>query len=127
MKGEISTNLDTCFQEVLREELRLTSQRATLEEPKAFFTPLPADSALLAPPNPKLTKCYECKSFGHIAKHCHKKLVGRYCKRSGYLIAAYNEEMRHKQKKTYPNLPRQNVPAAFQAQAPSFDMGRTSS
>eukprot|EP00268_Persea_americana_P004867 TRINITY_DN11598_c0_g1_i4.p1 TRINITY_DN11598_c0_g1~~TRINITY_DN11598_c0_g1_i4.p1 ORF type:complete len:135 (+),score=23.59 TRINITY_DN11598_c0_g1_i4:123-527(+) len=86
MNREQSANLDTCFQEVLREELRLTSQRAILEEPKAFPAPLPADSALLATPNPKLTQCYECKGFGHIAKNCRKKLVCRYCKRSGHLI-----------------------------------------
>lgn len=86
MNRELSANLDTCFQEVLREELRLTSQRAILEEPKAFLAPLPADSALLATLNPKLPQCFECKGFGHIAKNCRKKLVCRYCKRSGHLI-----------------------------------------
>ena len=86
MNREQSANLDTSFQEVLCEELRLTSQRAILEEPKAFLAPIPTDSALLATPNPKLTQCYECKGFGHIAKNCRKKLVCRYCKRSSHLI-----------------------------------------
>ena len=86
MNGENSAYLDTCFQEVLREELRLTSQRTILEEPQAFLAPPPADTALLATPTPKQTQCYECKGFGHIAKNCRKKLVCRYCKRSGHLI-----------------------------------------
>ena len=51
MNREVSANLDTCFQEVLREELRLTSQRAILEE----LASLLADSALLATPNQKPT------------------------------------------------------------------------
>ena len=46
MNREQSANLDTCFQEVLREELRFTSQRAILEEPKAFLAPIPAHSML---------------------------------------------------------------------------------
>ena len=67
MNRESFANLDTCFQEVIREELRLTSQCTILEEPKPFLAPLPADSALLATPTSKQTQCYECKSFGHIA------------------------------------------------------------
>ena len=55
MNRENSANLDTCFREVLREELRLTSQRTILEEPKAFLAPPPADRALLATPTPKQT------------------------------------------------------------------------
>ena len=89
MNREVSANLDTYFQEVLREELRLNSQRAILEEPKAFLAPLLTDSALLAGPNWKPAQCYECKGFGHIAKNCCKKLVCRYCKRSGHLIDDY--------------------------------------
>ena len=86
MNREVSANLDTCFQEVLREELRLNSQRAILEEPKAFLAPLPADSALLGAPNKKPAQCYECKGFGHIAENYRKKLVCRYCKYFGHLI-----------------------------------------
>eukprot|EP00268_Persea_americana_P067739 TRINITY_DN9358_c0_g1_i10.p1 TRINITY_DN9358_c0_g1~~TRINITY_DN9358_c0_g1_i10.p1 ORF type:complete len:108 (+),score=10.88 TRINITY_DN9358_c0_g1_i10:149-472(+) len=89
MNRENPANLHTCFQEVLREELRLTSQCTILEAPKAFLAPLPFDSALLATPNPKPTQCYECKGFEHIAKNCHKKLVCRYCKRTSHLIDDY--------------------------------------
>ena len=130
MNREQSAHLDTCFQEVLREELRLTSQRAILEEPKAFLAPLPTDSALLATPNPKLTQCYECKGFGHIAKNCRKKLVCRYCKRSGHLIDDCRSLQRRnaaQPQKPPSNLPKQNFPSAFQAQAPSSDAGSTSS
>ena len=56
MNGENSANLDTCFQEVLREELHLTSQRIILEAPKAFLAPPPTDTALLATPTPKQTQ-----------------------------------------------------------------------
>ncbi|XXG40077.1 hypothetical protein AAC387_Pa01g0879 [Persea americana] len=108
MNSKLLANLDTCFQEVLREELLLTSQRAILEEPKAFLAPLLADSALLATPNPKLTQCYECKSFGHIAKNCRKKLVCRYCKRSGHLIDDCRSLQRRNE--TQPKKPPSNLP-----------------
>ena len=130
LNRENYANLDTCFQEVLREELRLTSQRTILEEPKAFLAPLPANSALLATPNPKQTQCYECKGFGHIAKNCRKKLVCRYCKRFGHLIDDCRSLQRRNEtqtKKPPSNMPRQNIPAAFQAQTPSSDTGSTSS
>ena len=116
MNRENSVNLDTCFQKVLHEELRLTSQHTILEEPKAFLTPLPADSAPLATPTLKSTQCYECKSFGHIAKKCCKKLVCRYCKRTGHLIDDCRSLQRRnetQQKKSLSNLPRQNIPTAF--------------
>lgn len=122
MNKEVSINLNTCFQEVFQKELRLTSQRAILEEAKAFLAPLPADSALLATPNQNPTQCYECKGFGHIAKNCRKKFVCRYCKDCRSL----QRNNRPQQKPTSSNLPRQNVPAAFQAQAPSSDTGSTS-
>ena len=126
---EVYANLDKCFQEVLREELRLNSQRAIPEEPKAFLAPLPADLALLIAPNQKPAQCYECKGFGYIAKNCRKKLVCKYCNRFGHLT----DDCRSLQQKNAPqqknssNLPRQNVLAAFQAQAPSSDTGSTSS
>ena len=40
MNKEVTANLDTCFQEVLREELRLNSQRTILKEPTASLAPL---------------------------------------------------------------------------------------
>ena len=129
MNRENSANLDTCFQEVLREELRLTSQRAILKEPKALLAPLPADFALLATPNQKPTQCYECKGFGHLAKNCRKKLVCRYCKRSGHLIDDCRSLQRKNgpHQKQNPSSTRQNAPAAFQVQAPLPDTGSTSS
>ena len=129
MNRENSANLDTCFQEVLREELRLTSQRAILEEPKALLAPLPANFALLATPNQKPTQCYECKGFGHLAKNCRKKLVCRYCKRSGHLIDDCRSLQRKNgpHQKQNPSATRQNAPAAFQVQAPLPDTGSTSS
>ena len=118
MNRENSANLDTCFQEVLREELRLTSERSILEEPKAFLAPLLADLALLATPNPKPTQCYECKGFGHIAKNCRKKLVCRYCKRTGHVIDDCRSLQRRNEiqpKKPSSNMRSQNIPATFQA------------
>ena len=38
---------------------------------------------------PKNTQCCECKGFSQSAKNCRKKLVCRYCKRSGNLIDDY--------------------------------------
>ena len=120
MNREVSANLNTCFQEVLREELRLNSQRAILEEPKAFLDPLPTDSTLLATPNQKPAQCYDCKGFGQIARNCRKKLVCRYSKRSSHLIDDCRSLQRKngpQQKQNPSNLPRQNAPAVLQAQA----------
>eukprot|EP00268_Persea_americana_P042906 TRINITY_DN42998_c0_g1_i1.p1 TRINITY_DN42998_c0_g1~~TRINITY_DN42998_c0_g1_i1.p1 ORF type:complete len:254 (-),score=43.67 TRINITY_DN42998_c0_g1_i1:1786-2547(-) len=67
MNREISPDLDTCVQEVLREEIRLPSQHNITNEPKAFAIPTSEDIALLTSTGQK-TQCFDCKGYGHLAQ-----------------------------------------------------------
>lgn len=49
MNREVSPDLDTCVQEVLREELQLQSQHVLTEDPKAFIAQLAEEATLLTP------------------------------------------------------------------------------
>lgn len=58
---EISPDLDTCEQEILREKIKLQSQQS-ITEPKAFVTFTSADTALLTTGGYKV-QCFECKAM----------------------------------------------------------------
>lgn len=90
MNRETSPHLDTCVQEVLREEIRLQSQHSLMEEPKAFIAPSAApafdEKALIAGKGQPL-QCFDCKEYGHISRNCKKKKFCNYCKRNGHVIS----------------------------------------
>eukprot|EP00268_Persea_americana_P045371 TRINITY_DN4622_c0_g1_i1.p1 TRINITY_DN4622_c0_g1~~TRINITY_DN4622_c0_g1_i1.p1 ORF type:complete len:229 (+),score=31.44 TRINITY_DN4622_c0_g1_i1:829-1515(+) len=62
LNREVPPNLDTCVQEVLREESRLQSQNHINEEPKAFLNPTIETLALKTTQGLQV-QCFECKSF----------------------------------------------------------------
>lgn len=83
LNRETTPDLETCLQEVLREETRLQSQNS-VEESKGFASSSTTDSALLVK-NQKV-QCYECKECGHVAQNCKKKTFCNYCKKIGHVI-----------------------------------------
>ena len=108
MNREVTANLDTCFQEVLREELRLKSQRAILEEPQASLASLQTESALLAAPNQKPTQCYECKGFGHLPRTVERNWSADIANALVILlmtVAAYRGKMDPSRSKILPPCP----------------------
>lgn len=74
---EVTPDLDTCVQEILREEIRLQSQNTLNEEPKAFVAPS-SDTMALISTKEKQVQCFECKGFGHMARNCEKKTFYNY-------------------------------------------------
>lgn len=105
MNREIYANLDTCFQKVLREKLRFTSQRAILEEPKAsshrfrltlLFWQTPIRSSLNvmnAKPSVILPKTATRSWSTYITNALVILLM---------TVAVYNEEMRHNRRSLPP-------------------------
>lgn len=79
MNMEVTPDLDTCVQEILREEIRLQSQNTLNEEPKAFVAPA-SDTMALISTKEKQVHCFECKGIGHVARNCKKKTFCNYCK-----------------------------------------------
>ena len=87
---EISPDLDTCIQEVLREETRLLSTHSLNAEPKALLTqpaPSSADETTMFTTRGQKPRFYECKKYGHVAQDCRRKLFCNYCKRNGHVIS----------------------------------------
>uniref|UniRef100_A0A6I9QL21 Cellular nucleic acid-binding protein-like n=1 Tax=Elaeis guineensis var. tenera TaxID=51953 RepID=A0A6I9QL21_ELAGV len=79
-------DLDECFQEVLREEQRLLSQR-TANNSKAVNN---SDLAFLSREQPRAKdtqqlQCYSCQKYGHIARDCKEKFC-RYCRKGGHIL-----------------------------------------
>lgn len=71
MNRENTPDLDTCAQEVFREEIRLVCQYSLSGEPKALFTtpapatiPTPANDTLFLLATAKTPQCFECKGMG---------------------------------------------------------------
>ena len=90
MSREKSPDLNTCVQEVLREETRLRSTQSITSEPKIFFPsqePAPVDDIALLIARGQKPQCYECKQYGHAARNCRQKLFCNYCKRNGRVIS----------------------------------------
>ena len=100
MNREPTPDLETCVQEVLREELPLQTQQ-TLEgntTNQAFSTILTATTEIAMYTNPKFqskdnekdmgaVQCFECKGYAHVARNCKKKIFCNYCKRNGHIIS----------------------------------------
>ena len=90
MNQEISPDLDTCIQEVLREETHLLSHHFLPEESKALLTPLgptQANETTFFTTRGQKPQCFECKKYEHVACECKRKLFCNYCKRNGHLIS----------------------------------------
>lgn len=125
MNRDPTPSLEQCVQFVLREELRLVTQQALTNDPKAFVVPpsetatLVSKTALLAPRGSK-PLCYECKGYGHVAKFYNKSFCN-YCKCTDHVISDYTQ---HPQRRNAPPPPRyanQLTAIEAQAQPPNVD------
>lgn len=74
-------SLDTCLNDLLREEQRLLTQD-TLKEQKyvAYATQGKPRGREM-----RNVQCFSCKGFGHYASNCSKKFCN-YCKKDGHII-----------------------------------------
>lgn len=86
MNREVSPDLDTCVQEVLREQLQLKSQHVLTEDPKAFIAQLAEEATLLTPQGSKV-QCFECKGSGHEAHSCKTKIFCNCYEKSRRVIS----------------------------------------
>ena len=90
MNRETSPDLDTCVQEVLREETRLSSHCSLPAESKVFLAqsgPSQTDETAFLTARGQKPQCFECKRYGHVARDCRQKLFCNYCKRNGHVIS----------------------------------------
>ncbi|KAI9177385.1 hypothetical protein LWI28_014551 [Acer negundo] len=81
-----SLSLDTCLNELLREEQWRATQSRMVEQ----ANPGPIDVAYMARGRAQgldLSKvqCYSCKKFGHLAAQCKQKFCN-YCKIAGHML-----------------------------------------
>lgn len=76
MNQDPSSDIESCVQDVVHEELRLILQQALINDLRAFLAPsaiVPAsETTVVATHAPKL-QCCECKGYIHVAKLCKKK------------------------------------------------------
>lgn len=78
-------SLDSCLNELLREEQRLLTQ-TSMEQQKS--TSVPVAYAAQGKPRGRdmsAVQCFCCKGFGHLAANCSKKYCN-YCKKNGHII-----------------------------------------
>lgn len=85
MNREPVPSLDTCLNDLFREEQRLLTQ-TTMEQHKLTSVPI----AYAAQGKPKgrdmsTVQCYCCKGYGHYASNCSKQFCN-YCKKDGHII-----------------------------------------
>lgn len=85
MNQEVSPDLDTCVQEVLREEIRLQSQHTIKDDTKAFVAPSFQNATFLTTRGQK-TLYYGCKGFGLLVRNCKKKNFCKYCKWTSHIF-----------------------------------------
>lgn len=86
MNREVAPDLDTCVQEVWREELQLQSPHVLTEDPKAFIAQLAEEATLLTPQGSKV-QCFECKGSGHVAHSCKMKIFCNNYEKSRHVIS----------------------------------------
>ncbi|CAL2231170.1 unnamed protein product [Prunus armeniaca] len=85
MNRESVPFLDTCLNDLLREEQRLLTQ-TTMEQRRS--TSVPVAYAAQGKPRGRdmsIVQCFCCKGFGHYAANCPRKLYN-YCKKDGHII-----------------------------------------
>ncbi|XP_034197696.1 uncharacterized protein LOC117613160 [Prunus dulcis] len=85
MNRESVPSLDTCLNDLLREEQRLLTQ-TTMEQRRSASVPV----AYAAQGKPRgrdisTVQCFCCKGFGHYAANCPRKFCN-YCKKDGHII-----------------------------------------
>ncbi|BBG97094.1 transposable element gene [Prunus dulcis] len=85
MNRESVPSLDTCLNDLLREEQRLLTQ-TTMEQRRSASVPV----AYAAQGKPRgrdmsTVQCFCCKGFGHYAANCPRKFC-HYCKKDGHII-----------------------------------------
>ncbi|CAL8994106.1 unnamed protein product [Prunus brigantina] len=85
MNRESVPSLDTCLNDLLREEQRLLTQ-TTMEQRRSASVPV----AYAAQGKPRgrdmsTVQCFSCKGFGHYAANCPRKFCN-YCRKDGHII-----------------------------------------
>ncbi|CAL8997967.1 unnamed protein product [Prunus brigantina] len=85
MNRESVPSLDTCLNDLLREEQRLHTQ-TTMEQRRSASVPV-AYAAQGKPQGRDMStvQCFCCKGFGHYAANCPRKFCN-YCKKDGHII-----------------------------------------
>ena len=85
MNREFVPSLDTCPNDLFREEQRLLTQN-TMERQKSTSVPMAyAAQGKAKGRDISTVQCFCCKGFGHYASNCSKKFCN-YCKKDGHII-----------------------------------------
>nr|XP_017242423.1 PREDICTED: uncharacterized protein LOC108214761 [Daucus carota subsp. sativus]XP_017254442.1 PREDICTED: uncharacterized protein LOC108224370 [Daucus carota subsp. sativus] len=78
-------SLDTCLNDLLREEQRLLTQDTMKEEKSELVHVAYATQGKPRGRDMRNVQCFSCKGFGHYASNCSKKFCN-YCKKDGHII-----------------------------------------
>ena len=78
-------SLDTCLNDLLREEQRLLTQDTLKDQKSELVQVAYATQAKPRGREMRNVQCFSCKGFGHYASNCSKKFCN-YCKKEGHII-----------------------------------------
>ena len=103
MNRHPSPSLETCLNEVLREEQRIFTQHQLSQQSSNG----PTEVAYVAKGKPPrrdtdLSKiqCFTCKEYGHYSSQCRRK-VCNYCKASGHIISECRKRPENRNSRAY--------------------------
>jgi hypothetical protein len=126
MNQEFVPSLDTCLNDLLREEQCLSTQ-STMEQQHttSVFVAYVAQGRAQST-DMSSVQCFCCKGFGHFAANCPRKFCN-YCKKDGHVIKECPIRPPKKKETTYTasigsssagNFVTQTTPAQTHASAP---------
>lgn len=92
--------LDESFQEVIREEQRIFSNKHEEDKQSSVVDMAFAARSHHNSRDIQTIKCYSCQKLGHLAKDCKNKFC-RYCKKEGHIITECRRRPQNRGPKAY--------------------------